>query len=1051
MLSFATSINGQAQTIAGNWLNYTTYEGLPSNTIQCITKDSSGFIWIGTNAGLSRFDGVRFTNFYNSPNDTNSIPGNDIKALFVDDKNKLWIACSNAGVCCIDLFTNKKTIFRNNPNDTNSLATNGATFIRQDNNGNIWIGVWNKGIDRYNEKAGTFSHFNFAPLSSPNYNLNECSNAVKDSKGNFWIIARCGFTCFNPVTCKSKSFFPKDTLGGRVQNENQLLNICLDADDNLLFGHYKKVLQFNTKTELFDTLFFTCNNEVLSLCISLKSKNELYIGSYNGLGLYNLKTKQFRLYEPEAKNRFSILTDTSCYSLLLSDGILFVGFRDGLSVLSPASQILQPQELQWDVKKNYTPTVISQLLYLPNSKHFYVSTSYDFGVYLYHPDTGIIRKITGDREDLDVKYKSLEDKTKYIPVVYSVEQDKKIPGLYYCSTHIGVFCFDIKTEALYKYNFVADDSIQQEASKYVSAMFVDKHNTLWVATKKYFLHIDVNTNKLIASFLWPTMPDEKARWNINNIYQLKNGDIWVATSNNRIYVFDIVKSSFKEKFGPHCKHQLQNKVEVFLELPDDRIYLGTYASGLACYFTKLDSFYFFSNTESFIGTQIFAIITDARNGLWVSTNNALNYLRHGTKYFKNYTKYNGYLMDTENNLFTYKNLVFLTQSNSITTLDINNFWKDKLPPNVEISAMKVHNQTLVTDTSIAFKKNLFFDYTQNTLSFEFSAPNYHGAATIIYYYQLQGFKNEWISNGTRNFVSFAQLPPGDYVFKVKALNSDGVWSNQNCFVNIVIAPPYWQTWWFKCLIAFTILNLAYLLYRLRIKQIKKTEKIKYDYEKKLANLEMSALRAQMNPHFIFNCLNSINRYIVKSDPDTASAYVTKFARLIRIILDNSRSNEVSLSNEILSLKLYIEMEAMRFDNKFEFTINLNPKIDADALLVPPMIMQPYVENAIWHGLMHKETSGHLTITIYDDEQYIYTTFDDDGVGRNHNKKADDNTFTKHNSHGMMVTKSRLAIFNNAAAINDNITITDKVDSHGVSLGTSVQIKIVKKYLTPTKQ
>lgn len=127
--------------LAGNWLNYTTYEGLPSNTIQCITKDSSGFIWIGTNAGLSRFDGVRFTNFYNSPNDTNSIPGNDIKALFVADKNKLWIACSNAGVCCIDLFTNKKTILRNNPNDTNSLATNGATFIRQDNNGNIWIGV----------------------------------------------------------------------------------------------------------------------------------------------------------------------------------------------------------------------------------------------------------------------------------------------------------------------------------------------------------------------------------------------------------------------------------------------------------------------------------------------------------------------------------------------------------------------------------------------------------------------------------------------------------------------------------------------------------------------------------------------------------------------------------------------------------------------------------------------------------------------------------------------------------------------------------------------
>lgn len=121
--------------------------------------------------------------------------------------------------------------------------------------------------------------------------------------------------------------------------------------------------------------------------------------------------------------------------------------------------------------------------------------------------------------------------------------------------------------------------------------------------------------------------------------------------------------------------------------------------------------------------------------------------------------------------------------------------------------MKVHNQTLVTDTSIAFKENLFFDYTQNTLSFEFSAPNYHGSATIIYYYQLQGFKNEWISNGTRNFVSFAQLPPGHYVFKVKALNSDGVWSNQNSFVEYCYSPT---------VLANVVVQMSYCIYHIKL-------------------------------------------------------------------------------------------------------------------------------------------------------------------------------------------------------------------------------------------
>ena len=142
---------------------------------------------------------------------------------------------------------------------------------------------------------------------------------------------------------------------------------------------------------------------------------------------------------------------------------------------------------------------------------------------------------------------------------------------------------------------------------------------------------------------------------------------------------------------------------------------------------------------------------------------------------------------------------------------------------------------------------------------------------------------------------------------------------------------------------------------------KEAERILMDTQQKMSEVEMQALRAQMNPHFIFNCLNSINRYIVKSDQATASLYLTKFAKLIRLILDNSNTKNVMLSNELEALKLYIDMESLRFDKKFTYSIVVDSGISTDSIEVPPLIIQPYVENAIWHGLLHKQSAGHLTI------------------------------------------------------------------------------------------
>lgn len=223
---------------------------------------------------------------------------------------------------------------------------------------------------------------------------------------------------------------------------------------------------------------------------------------------------------------------------------------------------------------------------------------------------------------------------------------------------------------------------------------------------------------------------------------------------------------------------------------------------------------------------------------------------------------------------------------------------------------------------------------------------------------------------------------------------------------------------------------------------RKAENILTNTQQKMAEVEMQALRAQMNPHFIFNCLNSINRYIVKSDQATASLYLTRFAKLIRLILDNSGNKNVLLSNELEALKLYIEMEALRFDKKFTYQVIIDRNVNTDSIELPPLIIQPYVENAIWHGLLHKDGGGQLIIGIkLLEENMLECTIEDNGVGRNMATALKSKSATSRKSLGMQLTENRLALLNRHAALNASINIIDMKDEQQQPAGTKVILLI----------
>ncbi len=212
-----------------------------------------------------------------------------------------------------------------------------------------------------------------------------------------------------------------------------------------------------------------------------------------------------------------------------------------------------------------------------------------------------------------------------------------------------------------------------------------------------------------------------------------------------------------------------------------------------------------------------------------------------------------------------------------------------------------------------------------------------------------------------------------------------------------------------------------------------------------AELEMQALRAQMNPHFIFNSLNSINRFILQNNKAEATEYLTKFSKLVRMILQNSQASLISLESELESLALYLEMEALRFNYHFDYKISVPKELDIEILKVPPLIIQPYAENAIWHGLMHKEEKGQLDIEVSQDDGYLYFKISDDGIGRKQAAALASKSATKHKSMGLRITADRIAMMQSANGNESPVTINDLANSDGSAAGTEVIIKIPVVY------
>lgn len=398
------------------------------------------------------------------------------------------------------------------------------------------------------------------------------------------------------------------------------------------------------------------------------------------------------------------------------------------------------------------------------------------------------------------------------------------------------------------------------------------------------------------------------------------------------------------------------------------------------------------------------------------------------------------LPDNEvNDITFFRDTLWVATKTGISFFPSDASFQNPVPPPVYVTIFKINNKAIELNHAASIP------YYSNTISIGFEALSYRSAGKIIYKYTLVNEKDSFTSSTSGRQVEFLSLKPGKYVFSVTSMNHSGTWSTQPAVFHFTILTPFWQRWWFIALVSVFIAVIIFYIMRVRIERVRKQEAMKTDFNRQLAELEMKALRAQMNPHFIFNVMNSIQDYILKNDSRSAQRYLTRFAKLVRLILDNSMTGEIVLSQELKAAELYIELEQQRFDDKFEFRLDVDESVEADSLLIPSMILQPYLENAIKHGISHLKERGFISVYITKEDYSITISIEDNGVGRKASASYNSKNVREHVSYGSIITADRIKAYNIANNTAIRTKVTDLIAADGSAAGTQVLLIIPVKF------
>jgi ligand-binding sensor domain-containing protein len=467
------------------------------------------------------------------------------------------------------------------------------------------------------------------------------------------------------------------------------------------------------------------------------------------------------------------------------------------------------------------------------------------------------------------------------------------------------------------------------------------------------------------------------------------------------------------------------------------IWVGTFGRG--AFGIKNNNIEFhLDKSKGLSSNHIYAVECTQNGSLYLGLNKGINRLKAGKNgmvdiWFIDHQ--NGLIADEVNDVVHSKGYLYASTIDGICAIGENEEIRTLAPPKILLNGFYVNNQYKSN------LKNMVLDYDENNIEIDLTGIAFQSGRGMKYKYKLEGLDTNYTTS-TIGLVDYNALAPGKYTFVAHSVNYQNIESTQTVRISFVIYPAYWQTIWFQLFLGVVLFIIFLCGILVRIRLIKRREEEKTRLNKMLGELELTALKAQMNPHFIFNSLGSIQNLINRDKKTEANIYLSKFAKLLRLTLDNSDKKEIPLADEINMLELYLGLEALRFNNQFEYKIEMADSVDIYEVKIPTMILQPFCENAIKHGLLPKKADAHLLlqfeVTI---DNALHCVVQDNGIGRVQRERLKESSVSGHVSKGIKITRNRLELVNQLRNKPAEIRITDLYDDSGKAAGTRVDILI----------
>ncbi len=1020
--------------------HYTMKDGLPDNSVRSIFKDSKGYLWIGTDAGLCRFDGKKFKIF----SSTDRFKGEKIWSITEDGSGNLWFGDYGNGVIKYDgntfikynadsgLVNNRVRIIEYSKKfnlvligtDYGLTVYDGKTFHNFSKElGNAEDPLWVTGFyeDSISIKVYTFSHLNYT-LDPNNLNLDKmgdneplycgsylATHFAKDGKQYF--TDRIGLTILeNNDTLK---YITNAANTPNNRNLGQVFDITEDNDGMIWLASWEPYALSPGGLYMYDGEDVLKMNNTFNLDCRAgwslyydKDFDILWFGTVDN-GLYRITKNLFEYYDPEM---FGL------DSLTIND--LLFDKEGNLLILDKKHLIKKFNDETFEV--------------LPN-KPFYESAR-DYNKRIKNTNWSEIGKT--------------KDYNSFLSALEFAKMTFDPSGNLWINSDPGLF----------KMNYYSMEPICHSMTGYGTRniVFDGKGRLTAAASWGPMIVFEDIINSTAVLPLWKTKNLPK---DISKVLA-KDDKFWMTSLSKGLYcAMDTVYKNYNEtnseidnSLNYLC---LDNIGSLILGANNGNIYIADITTD------SLNILHKIGPSDGISGNSINWLQADRRNQLWIGTNTWLNRLDLDQLYSNNtiqlyhYNEEEGYINQAGNVAMLDHNgdILVGTEGSLLRIKSSEGINKFKTKQHIRLLDFEINGksflQKLVSNLGLDEHAGITpckLSYDQNYLVVRFDVLNYLNPDKDIFRYFLTGLDKEWSAFSDLRQVSYSHLPPGNYTLHIEGKNLNTGENYNQLIIPIKIKAPFWKTWWFYLLISSFIIIGVWIYFRFKIKKTKEEEQKKSEISRQLAELEMKALLAQMNPHFTFNAINSIQNYILDNDVDKALSYLSDFSKVVRQTLDNASKQFIPIGEEIEYLRRYLHLEQMRFDDQFLFEITVEEGIDPETALIPPMILQPFAENAIKHGLRHKNTQGNLSVRFYKaDENTLKCSVEDDGIGREAAKGLNSG-LENHRAAGTKITEQRIKQLN--SYYNQSIysvTIMDLSDGNGNPSGTKVIIMLPLQY------